>query len=145
MSSNRMPLASLVAIVIAVGLGGALQARAGEHQIPTAPEAYLQKTNPKEGDAAAIAVGKKLYEKRCVRCHGEKGDAQGKSAKDLTPPVRSYRGGYLKSRKDGQLFWIIEKGSPETDMEAFGPGTSFNLSHDEIWSLIAFMRSKFSD
>lgn len=137
---------SLVA-VIAASITGivTLSADAQEHQIPTAPANYVEKTNPSAGKPEAIAKGKTIYEKRCARCHGEKGDGLGKSAKDLNPPVPTYRGGYLKGRSDGQLFWIVEKGSPETDMEAFGPGTSFNLSHDEIWSVISFLRSKFND
>lgn len=70
--------------------------------------------------------------------------AEGKSAKDLTPPVTAFANpGYLKDRKDGQLFYIIEQGSKNTDMEGFGPGTSYNFSLDDIWNLVAFMRSKF--
>lgn len=129
----------IVSVLSSVGL----VAYAAEHRIPSAPADYLEKKNPLEGQPEAIAKGAKVYAKRCERCHGIKGDGLGKSAKDLDPAVTAFTGGYLKQRKDGQLFWIIEKGSPNTDMEAFGPGTNFNHTHDELWSVIAYLRSKF--
>ncbi|GIL18278.1 MAG: hypothetical protein BroJett040_20290 [Oligoflexia bacterium] len=113
--------------------------------IPDAPADYLAKKNPVDGNKEAIAKGAKLYEKRCQKCHGEKGDGQGKSAKDLNPEVTAFnKPGYLKGRKDGQLYWIIEQGSPKTDMDSFGPGTNYNHSADDIWAMIAYMRSKFT-
>ena len=135
------------ALVVVLGTAlttvGALRALAEGHEIPTAPAEYLAKTNPSAGNEEAIKKGKKLFEKRCAKCHGAKGDGQGKSAKGLNPPVPSYLDGYLKGRQDGQLFWIISKGSPETDMEGFGPGTSYNVSEDDIWAVIAFIKSRW--
>jgi len=112
---------------------------------PEAPANYLEKKNSLEGNKDALTKGQKLYEKRCQKCHGEKGDGLGKSAKDLNPAVTAFNApGYLKGKKDGQLFWIIEQGSPNTDMDSYGPGTSYNHSEDEIWAVVAYIRSKFT-
>src|SRR5688500_7873137 len=35
------------------------------------------KTNPKKGDAAAIAAGKAQYDAKCVTCHGATGHGDG--------------------------------------------------------------------
>lgn len=132
------------ALCVASMLGSAGAALAQKHEIPAAPADYLEKKSTVDASAKdVIGRGSKLYDRRCAKCHGPKGDGQGKSAADLNPPVPSFLDGYLKGRKDGQLLWIIAKGSPKTDMDAFGPGTSYNMSEDDIWSVIAFMRSKF--
>lgn len=134
--TSVMSLLLVPALLVGVGTAAA-------REIPAAPADYLSKSNPMAGKADAIAKGVKLYEKRCTKCHGPKGDGQGKSAKGLEPAVPSFADGYLAKRKDGQLFYVIEKGSANTDMDAFGPGTNFNMSEDDIWSVVAYMRSKF--
>ncbi len=114
-------------------------------EIPTAPENFLAMTNPLAGKKEAEKAGLETYKKKCAKCHGEKGDGAGKSAKDLNPPVTAFnKAGYLKGRKDGQLFWIIKNGSPKTDMDAYGEGTNFNLKDEQIWQIVAYMRSKFA-
>ena len=50
----------------------------------------------------------------------------------------------MEDRKDGQLFWIIKAGSKDTEMKAFGPGTDVNLSDEEMWKLVAYMRKAFT-
>ena len=59
-------------------------------------------------------------------------------------PAAFSKPGFLAGRKDGQLFWIIMHGSPDTEMEPRGPGTRENLSEREIWSLIAYIRHAFT-
>ena len=51
----------------------------------------------------------------------------------------------MEEKSDGQLFWIIRDGSEGTEMEAFGPGTDVNISEEDIWNLISFMRAKFTN
>jgi mono/diheme cytochrome c family protein len=53
--------------------------------------------------------------------------------------------GYLASRKDGQLYWISLEGSEGTDMEPFGPGTDANYSEEELWQVITYIRSSFTN
>lgn len=136
----------LISCFFSTALFLSISLKAADRVIPTAPEDYLSKENllnKKSGDekAKGIKKGASLYQSKCLKCHGESLDGKGKSAAGLTPPVPSFiEKEYLKNRKDGQLFWIIEKGSMNTDMEAFGKGTNYNISDDDIWNIIAYLR-----
>ncbi|HBO83939.1 MAG: hypothetical protein A2073_03740 [Deltaproteobacteria bacterium GWC2_42_11] len=81
--------------------------------------------------------------KKCKKCHGETGDGKGSGAKDLEIKPKAFTKDYLSNRSDGQLFWIIEKGSANTDMEAFGPGSETNISKDDTWKVVTFIKEKF--
>lgn len=37
-----------------------------------------------------VEAGKKVYEKKCIHCHGEKGDGKGPAAPFLFPPPRDF-------------------------------------------------------
>lgn len=116
----------------------------GGHKTPDAPAEYQKKKAPK-ASKKDIKKGKKTYEKKCKKCHGSKGDGKGSSADGLkVAPTAFNAPGYMKGRSDGQLFWITEKGSKGTDMEAFGPGTDKNLSEKKIWQVINYMRDEFT-
>ncbi|MDP2794542.1 MAG: c-type cytochrome [Sulfurisoma sp.] len=132
------------AIVAGIGCLTALPALAADRQVPTAPQNYLDMKNPSTDNPTAVGRGESLYRK-CTKCHGSKGDGQGNSASGLEiKPTAFNVPGYLTGRADGQLFFIIEKGSPNTDMEAWGAGSDANLSKDDTWSLIAYMRKTFT-
>ena len=134
-------------IIGAAFLLSATVASAGGHKTPTAPGDYLAKTSPYSVDDMDEfkKAAKKIYKQKCKKCHGKKGDGKGSGAEDMDPMPTAFKAsGYLKGRKDGQLFWIIEKGSEGTEMNAFGPGSDTNLSEDEIWKVITYIRSKFT-
>ncbi|WP_130472769.1 c-type cytochrome [Candidatus Magnetaquicoccus inordinatus] len=120
----------------------------GAHKTPTAPADFLSKVSPikaDEADAAVLKEGGKIYTKKCAKCHGETGDGKGSAAGELTiKPMDMSAPGYMAGRKDGQLFWIMMNGSPNTDMKAFGPGSEQNYSEEEIWKVIAYMRANFT-
>ncbi len=130
-----------LAMFIAVPL--VLVANAADHKTPTAPKDYLDMKNPLASAKDAVARGEELYMKKCKKCHGEKGDGKGSGAKDLEIKPVAFTKDYLGGRADGQLFWIIEKGSANTDMDAFGPGSEANMSKDDIWKMISFIRDKY--
>lgn len=135
------------ALMIAAGIGiiAAGTVAAAEHQVPTAPKEYLEMKNPLKESKDVLEKGEKVYEKKCKKCHGEKGDGKGSAAEGFkVAPTAFSVPGLLKGRADGQLFFIAEKGSPNTDMEGFGPGSETNLSKDDIWSVISYLRKKFT-
>ena len=116
---------------------------AASHKTPTAPADYLGMKAPKMSKKD-LKKGAKIYKKKCKKCHGAKGDGKGSSADGLkVAPTAFNVKGYFKKVKDGQLYWITEKGSQGTDMEAFGKGTDVNLSEKKIWQVIGFMRKEF--
>ena len=135
--------------VVAIMISGvfmltASAAVAGGHVTPTAPADYLSKKSPKISKKDR-EKGEKIYDKKCKKCHGSKGDGKGSSADGLkVAPTAFNAPGYMKGRKDGQLYWITEKGSKGTDMEAYGKGTDANLSEKKIWQVIGYIRNEFT-
>lgn len=135
----------MLAIAVGIGVMASVQVLAAEHAVPTAPKNYLDMKSPLKEKKDVLERGEKVYERKCKKCHGAKGDGQGEASEKLTIKPASFSApGYLKGRSDGQLFFITEKGSPNTDMEAFGPGSETSLSKDDIWSVIAYIRKNFS-
>jgi mono/diheme cytochrome c family protein len=139
----------LIPAVLAASLAVVSVANAGGHEIPTAPADFLVMENPfaeDMDDAKLIKKAGRLYKRKCKKCHGGKGNGKGSSAADLEikPPVLNAPG-YMDSRKDGQLFYILSKGgSEDAEMNAYGPGTDANLSDERMWKLITYMRAKFT-
>ncbi|MCK5878126.1 MAG: hypothetical protein KAG43_10860 [Candidatus Marithrix sp.] len=50
----------------------------------------------------------------------------------------------MASRKDGQLFWIMQNGSEGTVMIPVGADSSAGLSEEKLWQLITYLRSNFT-
>src|SRR5436853_871732 len=71
-------------------------------------------------------AGKAVYERKCLLCHGEKGDGKGASAELLVPKPRDFTKGLYKIRStanktpsDQDLFRIITDGMPGTSMPSW--------------------------
>ena len=86
-------------------------------------------TNPLAGNAAAIDVGKGNFRLYCAECHGI--HAQGGLGPDLT------RGSFAAGETDADLFRVISKGVPGTEMESY----SERFDEQMIWRFVAFIRS----
>jgi putative heme-binding domain-containing protein len=95
---------------------------------PAHPLAQGAGGNPRAGDAKAIDAGKNIYRGRCGVCHGI--DAKGYRGSDLTS------GDWMHGGSDTQIFRTIQNGVTGTEMPAGG-----NLSEDEIWAVIAYLRT----
>ncbi|RJR20265.1 MAG: cytochrome-c oxidase [Nitrospiraceae bacterium] len=98
--------------------------------------------NPLAGDPAAIEAGKGIYEENCAVCHG--GNGGGDIGPSLVDNVFLYQEGDLE---DEDYFEMIYNGTEEGNVEAGRtmkggmPDFGEDLSKDEIWSVIAFIRS----
>ncbi len=105
--------------------------------------------NPIDMDDADDRFLKKLgkrYKRKCTKCHGEEGDGQGTAVAEMViKPTAFNAPGYLESRKDGQLFWILLEGSEGTEMKSFGPDSEAGFSEEKLWELIVYMRVKFTE
>jgi DMSO reductase family type II enzyme heme b subunit len=71
-------------------------------------------------------AGKAVYERKCIGCHGEKGDGKGPAAELLLPKPRDFTKGLYKIRStanktptDQDLFRIVSDGMPGTSMPAW--------------------------
>ena len=82
--------------------------------------------NKFDGDASAIQQGQTLFRARCANCHGV--DARGVIGPDLTT------GQFRSGNTDEQLFRVIRRGIPGTEM----PGGGVD---DDAWMILAYLRT----
>lgn len=107
-----------------------------------APADFLAKINPLPMSVQAIQAGETLFLKtakpaNCTVCHGNQGDGKSTMSTASVPPPRDFTcNSMMKDIPDGQLFWIIKKGSHGTPMISFS-----GLSDEEVWQLIHYIRS----
>jgi len=92
------------------------------------------------GDAAA---GKAVYARKCLLCHGEKGDGKGPGAELLSPRPRDFTRGLYKIRTtagkapaDADLFRVISDGMPGTSMPPWAV-----LPEKDRWNLVAYLKT----
>lgn len=91
------------------------------------------------GDARS---GRELYVEKCTLCHGGRGEGWDWSAKVARPPVPvPDLATVVPERSDRYLFDIVKEGGEAVGRTRFMPGFGFQLTDDEIWDLIAYMRS----
>ena len=108
---------------------------------PSAPKAKRDRFNPVYSSEITLQAGQKLYQNAkplaCKLCHGDQGDGKGDPDFESTPPARNFTcAPTMNKLSDGQLFWIIRNGSPNTSMPAFA-----DLSEEDIWTLVFYLRS----
>jgi DMSO reductase family type II enzyme heme b subunit len=96
------------------------------------------------GDANA---GKAVYERKCMLCHGEKGDGKGPGAERLDPKPRDFTSGIYKIRStankiptDQDIFNVITHGMPGTSMPDWQV-----LPDKDRWNLVAYVKSFAAD
>src|SRR5262245_43193344 len=99
------------------------------------------------GQAGDAAAGKVIYERKCLLCHGEKGDGKGPAAELLDPRPRDFTSGIFKIRTtaskaptDQDLFRVISDGMPGTSMPAWTV-----LPEKDRWNVVAYVKSFAAD
>ena len=138
-------------LLIGVSLPG--QAIAAESRVPPigecpqprftgrAPAEYLARTSPVANSPETLAAGERLYNGQsksvpCAICHGKQGDGKGPLASQYEPRPRNFAcKETVNGIPDGQLFWIIRYGSPDTAMPP-----SNALSDEQVWQLVNYLR-----
>lgn len=106
------------------------------------PAAYQGARNPFASYTKIINEGHDLYQQNCASCHGATGLGDGEMANSLNPsPALLAYMIQMPMSVDAYMLWSISEGG-----EAFGtamPAFKDALTQDEIWKIIAFMRSGF--
>jgi cytochrome c oxidase cbb3-type subunit I/II len=111
-------LRGLVAYIQKLGMNRGAWRDAFEPQMMSASVMTVPRTEAQE------ARGREVYERRCVGCHGAKGDGNGPVATFLNPRPRDFRLGAFKFRTtpsgslptDGDLFRTLTRGVRYTAM-----------------------------
>lgn len=88
--------------------------------------------------------GKELYGEMCSLCHGPQGEGWDWTKKVVRPPIpvpNLTDRVSMSQRSDEELFEIIKKGGEGVGRTRFMPAFGFQLSDDEIWDLVAFVRT----
>ena len=93
-----------------------------------APEKFQQMRNPLAGDANAVEIGRRLFERNCASCHVA--DAEGRSkGPNLGAEV-------LREASPGALFWVIKSGSVAKGMPGFS-----QLPDKQKWQIVTYLHS----
>jgi mono/diheme cytochrome c family protein len=107
------------------------------------PKTYEHATSPvTSDDKKVVDQGRSLYLHNCAACHGPDGLGDGDAGQSLSPSPAVLA--YMITRPiaiDPYLLWSISEGG-----EQFGskmPAFKDELSQDEIWDIIAYMRAGF--
>ena len=96
-------------------------------------------TNPLSPTPETMAKATQIYQVNCAICHGISGRGDGPMAayfqQSGAPPPLDYASPRVRSRKAGELYWIITNGLGV--MPRFGP----LLTVEERWALVHFINS----
>ena len=91
---------------------------------------------PPLADTTMIQAGFRLYDRRCVGCHGAPGVKQGDIAKGIWPEAPDLAES-APEWTSAQLYWIIKNGLKFTSMPAWGP----SRSEGDLWAMTAFVQN----
>ena len=108
----------------------------------SAPDEFLRLKNPLNPDSINLFAGESLFHTdaqptACKICHGSTGNGMGMMAPGLNPPPRNFScSETMKNISDGQMFWVVKNGSPNTGMVAYK-----SLSDKQVWQIILYLRA----
>jgi len=127
---RRFPLAALMAILgggaIAIG-GTALAVQAYPTTYATSPSAYA---------AANLANAHKVYRRECALCHGRSGHGDGQLMQMSGALAADLTQSHTADHTDGDLYWWITHGKPDTAMV----GVADTTGEQDRWDLANFVR-----
>lgn len=108
----------------------------------------LSAGGPASDDPAQLALGQRAYAEACASCHGDNLEGQPnwrvRQANGRLPAPPHDETGHTWHHPDQQLFQITKLGieaiAPE-GYESDMPGFADSLSDDEIWAVLAYIKS----
>jgi len=113
--------------------------------LPRVPPEHIAEAkalkNPFKPTHENIRRGKAIFEEKgtCFACHGKEGRGDGLAAAGLDPSPRNFTNpAFHGLRTDGELFWVIQHGSPGTAMM---PMVGSVIDENEAWLVLLYERS----
>jgi len=91
-----------------------------------------------------IAKGHKIFSRYCSACHGEDGDGTGYNATNLDPTPRDLTDGdedYMAKLSNDEIYEVLQVGGYGVDLSGGMPVWGKVFSEEELWSLVAFVRT----
>lgn len=91
-----------------------------------------------------IAKGHKIFSRYCSACHGEDGDGTGYNATNLDPVPRDLTDGdedYMSKLSNDEIYEVLRLGGYGVDLSGGMPVWGKVFSEEELWSLVAFVRT----
>jgi mono/diheme cytochrome c family protein len=93
--------------------------------------------------------GQQLYRHYCAACHGIEGTGAGRNAPYLERMGRAPRDHtdvwYMDRLSDAELYRAISEGKRREGEPPFMPWWGYTLAEQDIWDLVAFIRSLARD
>ena len=103
----------------------------------SASDAQAVVRNPIAPTSDSVAAGQVVYERYCQTCHGVNGRGDGPGGEGLDPPPADLAI-HVPLHGDADIFRFISEGIEGTSMV----GLADNLTDDEIWHVINFIRTQ---
>lgn len=95
-----------------------------------------------QGSRGDAGRGGALYRERCGLCHGGQGEGWDWSKKVEKPPVPvPDLAEVAPERSDQYLFDVVKEGGEAVGKTRFMPPFGFQLTDEQVWDLVAYMRS----
>ena len=85
--------------------------------------------------------GQEMYLEKCVLCHGSKGEGWDWTKRVPNPPIPvPDLAQVTPERSDQFLFDVVKDGGEAVGKTRFMPAFGFQMSDQEVWDLVAYMR-----
>jgi mono/diheme cytochrome c family protein len=130
-----LKLLGILTAMPAPALAAAGEEQSGAKQKWIAPAGEARKQNPVAVNESSLAAGGKIYARRCLACHGQKGNGDGPDAVDLGIHPAKLSDPAVREETDGALFWKITVGKKPM------PSYSTRLSPTDRWNVINYLRT----
>jgi mono/diheme cytochrome c family protein len=100
------------------------------------PVTAAKAPNPFKATPESLARGKKWWTIDCAVCHGDNGNGKSDTAKDMKITLADFTDpAALKDHTDGELYYLIKKGSGDM------PPEGDRINTEEGWDLVNYVRS----
>ena len=97
--------------------------------------------NPIAASETVVKSGKEIYlgAGNCHICHGTEGRGDGEAGAMLNPPPRDLTDtAFQMLRTDGEIFWSIKEGVPQTGMFSYVPRM---ITEEDAWKVVHYIRT----